>query len=90
MYRTHPPVPFPGVEAMFARLRDRGIKIGLTTGFSRETAQSILNLLNWDDTVKAGVIAVGVLACGMTPESMRELGADFVLDSAAELDSIVP
>lgn len=54
-YTENPPVALPGVEDMFATLRDRGIRIGLTTGFSREIVDLILGTMNLNvDTTAAG------------------------------------
>jgi phosphonatase-like hydrolase len=44
----------PGVPATFAWLRDRGIKIALTTGFYRKLTDTILEAVGWQD---AGVQA---------------------------------
>jgi len=38
-----------GVSALFAQLQDAGIKVGLDTGFSRSTADVIIDRLGWDD-----------------------------------------
>lgn len=46
-YTEHPPRPLPGVEHALATLRERGIKVGLTTGFSREIADLILTAMGW-------------------------------------------
>ena len=39
--------PLPGVEKVFSYLQDKGIRIGLDTGFSRDIAQAILDRLGW-------------------------------------------
>lgn len=46
-YATRPPEPLPGVEQTFAELRRHGIKVALTTGFTRDVATSILGVLGW-------------------------------------------
>lgn len=38
-----------GVSALFAQLQDAGIKVGLDTGFSRSTADVIIDRLGWDE-----------------------------------------
>lgn len=43
--------PIPGVEAAFARLREHGIKIALTTGFGREIANAVLKSVSWGSNV---------------------------------------
>ena len=41
-YTAQPPVALDGVEQALSELREQGIKVGLTTGFSREIADIIL------------------------------------------------
>ena len=38
---------YPGVEALMERLRDRGIKITLNTGYNRPTATQLLERMGW-------------------------------------------
>lgn len=134
-YAENPPVALPGVEEMFEALHQKDIKVALTTGFSREITDTILEGLGWQerllvdasaagDEVRAGrpepylielamertgigdkelvisagdtqsdvvsaqradVASVGVLTGHLTREDFVELGADFVLDSAADI-----
>lgn len=44
-------VPLPNVERTFEILRDKGIKIALDTGFSRDIADVIMYRLGWEDKV---------------------------------------
>lgn len=46
-YTENPPTPLPGVEAALARLRANGIKVAMTTGFSREIADLIFASMGW-------------------------------------------
>ena len=39
--------PLPGVPEFFGRLRELGVKIALTTGFSRTTADALIDHLGW-------------------------------------------
>ncbi|MDO5032711.1 HAD-IA family hydrolase [Corynebacterium sp.] len=136
-YRQNPPQPIDGVEEAFAALRAAGIKVGLTTGFSREIVDLILGAMGWDDSVidfsaagdeveagrpepfliqrvmeqagvtdpaqvlscgdteadvvsaqRAQVTSVGVLTGHLSREKFGELGADHVLDSAAEITGL--
>lgn len=138
VYTENPPTPIAGVEEMFQKLRSKGMKIGLTTGFSREIVNLILGAMGWDkdmvdttaagdevpegrpepyliqkvmadlgvedtDSVissgdtqadvvsaqRAGVTSVGVLTGHLTREKFAELGADHVLDSAADIVDLV-
>lgn len=43
--------PLPGAVESFARMRDAGVKVALTTGFSRSTADAVLDALGWRDLV---------------------------------------
>jgi phosphonatase-like hydrolase len=48
-YRHDPSVePMPGAEECFARLKRRGLRLALDTGFSRDIVQVILHRLGWD------------------------------------------
>lgn len=138
-YTENPPVPLDGVEEMLVTLRESGVQIGLTTGFSREIVDLILDSMGWSvgetvDTVaagdevvagrpepflirrvmsdlgvtdpetvisvgdtsadvesarRAGVTSVGVLTGHVTREQFSELGADHVLESAADLPELI-
>ena len=47
-YQTHPDVrEIPGAVALFRALRERGVKVGLDTGFDRETTDTIFDRLGW-------------------------------------------
>lgn len=64
-YTAQPPVALDGVEQALAELRGQGIKVGLTTGFSREIADIILESMGWgeginlDASVTADQVAQG-------------------------------
>ncbi|NLA55485.1 MAG: phosphonatase-like hydrolase [Corynebacterium humireducens] len=138
-YTDNPPVALPGVEEMFAQLRSSGVRIGLTTGFSREIVDLILGAMEWrvgetvdasaagdeveegrpaplligkvmddlgvrdtgtvislGDTAadvrsaqRAGVRSVGVLTGHLDRTDFAGLGADHVLDSAADLPQLL-
>jgi phosphoglycolate phosphatase len=46
-YKEKPPVALPGVVDALVELRDRGIRIALTTGFSDDVAIPLLDSLGW-------------------------------------------
>lgn len=46
-YRTNPPVALPGVEEALATLSDSGLVVALTTGFSTDVAELVLDSLDW-------------------------------------------
>ena len=48
--------PIEGAEALFDELRERGIPVVLTTGFSRPTLDAILGKLQWNRAVNLTVV----------------------------------
>src|SRR5699024_35958 len=48
-YLADAPTPLAGIEDMFKTLRNNGVKIGLTTGISREIVDIILSAMGWDE-----------------------------------------
>lgn len=54
-YTAQPPVPLDGVEQALATLRAQGIKVGLTTGFSREIADIILEAMGWGEGINLDI-----------------------------------
>jgi phosphonatase-like hydrolase len=88
-YATRPPEPLPGVEAAFVAMRSAGMKVALTTGFSREVTDDLLQSLGWsvacdgregtvDAVVCAEEVGRGRPAPYMIFEAMRRTGADDV------------
>lgn len=79
-YRETPPVALPGVEDAFRALRSQGIKVALTTGFSREVAEPLLEALGWsvgedlDAVVCADEVAAGRPAPHMVHRAMERTG----------------
>lgn len=43
--------PIPGVETLFENLRSRGVKVALNTGFNRETLNTIVYALGWQELI---------------------------------------
>ncbi|GAA2825341.1 phosphonatase-like hydrolase [Leucobacter komagatae] len=63
-YTAEPPTPIDGVPEAIAKLQAAGIKVALTTGFSRDVAEGILRGLGW--TVGAdGVSGSGAGSAGV-------------------------
>lgn len=58
-YAEHPPVALPGVEDTFATLHGKGIKVALTTGFSREITDTIVAGLGWVERSLVDATAAG-------------------------------
>jgi phosphonatase-like hydrolase len=83
-YEQRPPTPIPGVVEAFAALRGAGIKVALSTGFSREVRDTLVASLGWtegdrlDDTVDAMVcvddVAAGRPAPYMVYRAMERCG----------------
>jgi phosphonatase-like hydrolase len=49
-YRQDPDLkPLPYAEQLFSRLREKGVKIALNTGFTRAITDAILQRLHWDN-----------------------------------------
>lgn len=83
-YEANPPTPIPGVLDALAALRGSGIKVALTTGFSRQVRDSLVASLGWtegnrlDNTVDAMVcvddVAAGRPAPFMVYRAMERCG----------------
>jgi len=73
-----------GVSALFAQLQDAGIKVGLDTGFSRSTADVIIDRLGWgaagllDASVTSDEVDHGRPAPDMIYHLMEATGVDDV------------
>lgn len=66
-YDANPPVALEGVEEAFRELRRQGIKVALTTGFSRDVAEPLLERLGWsvdDDNLLDAVVCSDEVAAG--------------------------
>lgn len=98
-YRDQPPVALPGVEDTLAQLRARGIRVALTTGFSRGITDPILAGLGWtaglddpDATIDAVVCADevphGRPAPDMIRRAMEIVGVEDPGDVSATGDTI--
>ena len=71
-------VPLPGVPEFLQQTRELGIKIALTTGFSRTTADALLDHLGWRPLIDLS----------LTPQDVNGRGRplpDLVLAAAARL-----
>ncbi|TVU66713.1 phosphonatase-like hydrolase [Paenarthrobacter nitroguajacolicus] len=66
-YDANPPVALDGVEDAFRELRGKGVKVALTTGFSRDVAEPLLERLGWrvdDDSLLDAVVCSDDVAAG--------------------------
>lgn len=70
----------PGTSEMFSMLRQKGVKVALDTGFSRDIADVILDRLAWHDKIDASVcsdeVEHGRPAPDMGYKIMEMLGLD--------------
>lgn len=71
LYRAQPPVAIAGVPEAIASLRGAGVRVALTTGFSREIATGILDRLGWEvggdigaGSSASGTVRIDALVCG--------------------------
>ncbi|AFM14876.1 phosphonatase-like hydrolase [Mycolicibacterium chubuense NBB4] len=89
--------PIPGAAEALARLREAGIKVALTTGFSAETQGKLIAALGWDDIADV-VLAPGDGVRGrpypdLILTALMRTGADRVQsvaalgDTASDIDS---
>nr|WP_272926237.1 phosphonatase-like hydrolase [Glutamicibacter soli] len=95
-YEQNPPVALPGVVEAFRKLSAQGVKIALTTGFSRDVASVILPQLGWaagegellDAVVTADEVAAGRPAPYMIHRVMELTGIRDVRKVIAAGDTV--
>lgn len=78
-YERVPPREVPGTTAIFAWLREQGVKVALNTGFERDMVTSLLDGLGWaadgfDAIVCGDEVRSGRPSPGMILEAMRRTG----------------
>lgn len=93
-YDDVPPVAMPGVEDAFALLRDSGTQVALTTGFSRDVVDMLLERLGWHDGVVDTVVCTDDVPAGrpapyMIHTAMQRTGVTAVAGVAAVGDTIL-
>lgn len=94
LYAANPPVALPGVEQAFAALKDRGIKVALTTGFSRDVAHPLLEGLGWnganfiDAVICSDEVVLGRPAPYMIHRAMEATGVLAVSEVIAAGDTV--
>jgi phosphonatase-like hydrolase len=81
-YAEQPPAPMTGVPEALVLLRGRGVKIALTTGFTREVTEPLLDSLGWDTAVIDAVVTVDDVSAGRPAPFMifRSMEATGVTD----------
>lgn len=75
-YVDQPPTPMPGVVDLFAALRERGIKVALTTGFDRPVVDQVLAAVGWDDSTLDAVVCVDDVDAGRPSPAMIQRAMD--------------
>jgi len=98
-YDANPPSPIAGVPDAIAALRASGVKVALTTGFSRDIAEPLLKGLGWtvgpdaastiDAVVCADDVAAGRPAPYMIFRAMETTGVHDVARVAIAGDTVV-
>jgi len=96
-YREQPPVALPGVPDALRTLRDRGVRIALTTGFDDDVALPILEALGWhtgpdgllDAVVTTSDVVAGRPAPYMIHHTMELTGVTDVRRVLAAGDTVV-
>lgn len=96
-YADTPPVPLAGAEKALAELRDRGVKVALTTGFSDDVAGPLLESLGWstgeggnlDAVVTSDEVPRGRPAPHMIHRAMEKTGVLDVRRVLAAGDTLV-
>lgn len=88
-YTDNPPKPLPGIEEALASLRDRGIKVALTTGFSREITDLIFAAMGWEPGRTFDTSSCGdeVTAGRPEPDMIRKVMANLEIDDPAKVIS---
>jgi phosphonatase-like hydrolase len=81
-------VPLPHAEETFAALRNRGIKIGLDTGFSKNIADVIIERLNWADKVDVVVASDEVPNGRPYPDMIHKMMKQLNITDAAEIAKV--
>lgn len=78
-------VPLPNVEDTFFQLKEKGIKIGLDTGFSRKIAEIIVDRLNWSGVIDALVASDDVPHGRPFPDMIHKMMAELGIHDAQEV-----
>lgn len=69
-YRRTPAREIPGTTAMFATLRQRGIKIGLNSGFDNHIVSMLFRQLGWEPTAFDAVVTSDDVVLGRPAPDM--------------------
>jgi phosphoglycolate phosphatase len=95
LYHAEPPFALPGVADALAELRDRGVRVALTTGFDDAIAQPLLESIGWsvgeqlDAVITTSDVAAGRPAPYMIFRAMERTGVLGVNEVLAAGDTLV-
>lgn len=83
-------LPQPGADETFRQLRDRGIKVVLNTGYDRQTAEGLIEKLNWQEgrDIDYLVTASDVVNGRPAPDMITKAMAHFNIESGAAVVKI--
>ena len=85
-YKTTPALkPQANAEEIFSWLRDKGVKVALNTGFTKEITDTILERLNWKGHVDEFISSDEVEAGRPQPFMIRELMQRLSVTDASEV-----
>lgn len=85
-YQTTPVLkPQPQAEEIFSWLRQKGVKVALNTGFTKQITDTILGRLNWRDQVDSVISSDEVEAGRPQSFMIRELMQRFSVSDASEV-----
>lgn len=73
LIRTEGVVEIAGATEIFRSLRENGIAVALTTGFSRETLDAILASLDWTELIDASAVPGDVGAGRPSPRMLESV-----------------
>lgn len=80
--------PLPHAEEIFSRLKERGLKIALNTGFTRAIADTILRRLHWNngyDKIDRVICSDEVPQGRPSPDMIKTLVAGLGISSPAQV-----
>lgn len=77
--------PIAGAESLIRSLRDRGIKVALTTGFSRQTLDPLLAKLGWGELLDITVVPSEAGEGRPSPAMIRFAAAAFGITEPSQV-----
>jgi phosphonatase-like hydrolase len=85
-YEHSPVLPAPGCQEVFSFLREKGVKIALTTGFYRKVTDILLRRLGWDSGLDQHYAGDGVINASVSSDQVfKGRPSPFMIFRAMEL-----